>query len=134
MFSTYKPEDVTLLLKDITGRVAPQPAAEREARIQRGVHYCEMLPLEYRPSAMYMRTYARALDLYKGCTADAVAAVAEQIYREKGSRAVLVSLARAGTSVGVLIRRWLRLRHGADVPHYSISIIRGRGSTATPCA
>ena len=127
MFSTYEPEDVTLLLKDISGLVAPQPAAEREALIQSGVHYCEMLPLEYRPSALYLKTYARALALYAGLTARAVAAVAERIYREKGGDAVLVSLARAGTPVGVLIRRWLRSRRGVDVPHYAVSIIRGRG-------
>ena len=46
MFSTYDPADVTLLLKDITGRVEPQPASVRERLIQSGVHYCEMLPLE----------------------------------------------------------------------------------------
>jgi hypothetical protein len=36
------------------------------------------------------------------------------------------SLARAGTPVGVLLRREL-LRRGVDAVHYSISIIRGRG-------
>jgi len=40
---------------------------------------------------------------------------------------VLVSLARAGTPIGVLIRRFIRERFGVDVPHYTISIIRGRG-------
>ena len=82
MFSTYDPRDVTLLLKDITGLVEPQPASVRERLIQSGVHYCEMLPLEYRPSALYMQTYERALSLYRGITARAVAAVAEQIWRE----------------------------------------------------
>ena len=127
MFSTYEPGDVTLLLKDITGLVEPEPASVRERRIQSGVHYCEMLPLEYRPSPQYMETYARALGLYAGVTARAVASVGEQIYREKGDRAALVSLARAGTPIGILIRRWLRAKRGADVAHYSISIIRGRG-------
>ena len=74
-----------------------------------------------------MRTYERALALNRGLMARTVAAVAEQIYRQKGRRAVLVSLARAGTPIGILIRRWLRLRRGFDIPHYSISIIRGRG-------
>ena len=127
MFSTYDPADVTLLLKDITGLVEPQPASVRERLIQSGVHYCEMLPLEYTPSELYMKTYARALELNRSLMARTVAAVAEQIYREKGRQAVLVSLARAGTPIGVLIKRWLRLRRGVDVPHYAISIIRGRG-------
>ena len=33
MFSTYQPEDVTILLKDITGLVKPLGTAEREAAI-----------------------------------------------------------------------------------------------------
>lgn len=127
MFSTYDPSDVTLLLKDITGMVEPQPASVREKQIQSGVHYCEMLPLEYRPSQVYLRTYEKALSLYAGITARAVAAVAEQIYSEKGDHTVLVSLARAGTPIGILIKRWMKYRHNTNVSHYSISIIRGRG-------
>ena len=127
MFGTYAPGDVTLLLKDITGLVEPQPAAVREALIQSGVHYCEMLPLEYRPSALYMQTYERALALNRAFTARAAAAVAEAVYREKGERAVLVSLARAGTPIGILLKHWIRNKHGVDLPHYAISIIRGRG-------
>ena len=127
MFSTYDPADVTLLLKDITGLVEPQPASVRERLIQSGVHYCEMLPLEYTPSDLYMKTYWQALEQNRTLMARTVAAVAEQIYRQKGPRVALVSLARAGTPIGILIRRWLRLRRGVDVPHYSISIIRGRG-------
>ena len=34
MFGSYRPEDVTILLKDITGLVEPMSAQEREARIQ----------------------------------------------------------------------------------------------------
>ena len=45
MFSTYQSQDVTILLKDITGLVATLGTREREERIQRGVHYSEMLPL-----------------------------------------------------------------------------------------
>lgn len=127
MFSTYEPSDVTLLLKDITGLVTPLPASEREPLIQSGVHYCEMLPLEYRPSPVYLQTYEKALSRYAGYTAMAVAGAAEQIYRQRGDGAVLVSLARAGTPIGILMKRWLRRKHGVDLPHYSISIIRGRG-------
>ena len=46
MKSTFKDEDVTLLLKDITGLVKPQYTEEREKLIQSGKHYCEMLPIE----------------------------------------------------------------------------------------
>lgn len=40
MRSSYKEEDVCLLLKDITGLVTPQPTKERERLIQSGRHYC----------------------------------------------------------------------------------------------
>lgn len=40
---------------------------------------------------------------------------------------VLVSLARAGTPCGVLLRRYAARMLGRDLPHYSVSIIRGKG-------
>lgn len=127
MFGTYKAEDVTILLKDISGMVTPLGTKEREMRIQSGVHYSEMLPLEYEPSPAYLKTYNDALARYAQITADATADAAEAIWKEKGKDAVLVSLARAGTSIGVLIKRYLKAKYQVDVSHYTISIIRGRG-------
>lgn len=127
MFGTYKSEDVTILLKDITGLVTPLPTAEREKHIQGGMHYSEMLPLEYEPSAAYLETYHKALHLYAHMTAQAVAAVSEKIWAEKGKATVLVSLARAGTSIGVLIKHYIAKKYHTDITHYTISIIRGRG-------
>lgn len=127
MFSTYLEQDVTILLKDISGLVEPLDTAAREKRIQSGTHYSEMLPKEYEPTPAYIRLYDQALALYSQITADSVQSVAEQIYAEKGPAAVLVSLARAGTSIGVLIKRYLKRRYGVDVAHYTISIIRGKG-------
>lgn len=114
-------------MKDITGLVEPLPTKERELRIQSGTHYCEMLPIEYKPTAPYMEAYKIALGSCAGETARAVAVTAEKILRCKGEGVVLVSLARAGTSAGVLIKRYLKHIYGIEVPHYTISIIRGRG-------
>ena len=61
MRSSYRDEDVTLLLKDITGMVQPQPTEEREKLIQAGKHYSEMLPVEYVPTEKYMQVYREAL-------------------------------------------------------------------------
>lgn len=127
MFGTYKSGDVTVLLKDITGKVEPLGTREREERIQRGVHYSEMLPIEYVPSPAYLAAYQDALARYAGMTAEAVASVANQIWRDKGGDVALVSLARAGTPIGILIKRYLAFRYGVSVDHYTISIIRGRG-------
>lgn len=127
MRSSYKKEDVTLLLKDITGLVEPLPTEVRETYIQQGVHYCEMLPLEYQPSPKYLAEYENALQMNSQKTAEAVVSVCEKIYREKGSDIVLVSLARAGTPVGILIKRCLEMNYHIKVYHYTISIIRGKG-------
>ena len=127
MRSSYDPREVTLLLKDITGLVEPLPAEVRERKIQSGTHYCEMLPLEYCPSQRYMLAYQNALDHYAQATATAVAVLAERLYRKKGASLVLVSLARAGIPIGILLRRYLAKTYLAEVPHYAISIIRGRG-------
>ena len=127
MRSTFRPDDVTLLLKDITRLVEPLPAEIREKRIQSGVHYSEMLPLEYQPTPTYMKAYEHGLALYARRTADAAALVAEKIYARKGDRAVIVSLARAGTPIGALIKRYLKKKYHIEPSHYSISIIRGRG-------
>src|SRR5574344_817732 len=62
MRSSYLKEDVTLLLKDITGLVKPQPTEERERLIQSGKHYSEMLPIEYVPTQKYMEVYQEALE------------------------------------------------------------------------
>ncbi len=127
MRSSYSKEDVIFLLKDITGLVEPQPASERERLIQSGKHYCEMLPLEYVPSELYMKTYQEALRHFAGPVAAAVGQLAEQIWKERGESVVLVSLARAGTPIGILLQHYIRKQYRISVPHYSISIIRGRG-------
>lgn len=127
MFGTYRPEDVTILLSDITGLVEPTGTAERERRIQQGIPYSEMLPIEYEPSPPYLAAFRDALERYAGLTACAAASAAAQIWERKGPGAVLVSLARAGISAGVLIKRCLARYYGADVPHYAVSIIRGLG-------
>ena len=119
MFSTYDPADVTLLLKDITGLVEPQPASVRERLIQSGVHYCEMLPLEYTPSDLYMKTYWRALEQNRTLMARTVAAVAEQIYRQKGPRVALVYFWNIPgyswmNQTGVQLHAWHALLRGVN--------------------
>lgn len=127
MRTTYKKEDVELLLKDITGLVKPQSTQEREQLIQQGRHYCEMLPIEYSPTEAYMEAYETALKVFADSTAQAVGVLADKVMEKKGRNVVLVSLARAGTPVGILLKRYLRWKYEITVPHYSISIIRGRG-------
>lgn len=127
MRTSYREEDVVLLLKDITGLVQPQPTEEREKLIQAGRHYCEMLPIEYVPTQTYMKAYQDALSMFSRPTAVAVGVLADKIIEKKGRNVVLVSLARAGIPVGILLKRYIRMKYDVCVEHYAISIIRGRG-------
>ncbi|WP_199854356.1 phosphoribosyltransferase [Streptomyces sp. CS149] len=131
-FSSYAPEDVGWLLQDLSDTELEAPTEEREEAIQSGgAHYAESLPVEYQPSAEYQALFSAALETSAARIARAVGTVTETVLAERGPRPVLVSLARAGTPVGVLMRRWARHRHGLDLPHYAISIVRGRGIDAT---
>ena len=127
MFSSYKKDDVNILLKDITGQLKPLGTDERERLIQGGLHYSETLPLEYEPSAQYVKVYEEALKRYAPITAQAVGTAAEKILKFHGNNVVLVSLARAGTPIGILLKRYLDKKYNLCVPHYTISIIRDRG-------
>ncbi|MFD6074152.1 phosphoribosyltransferase [Streptomyces hydrogenans] len=130
-FSSYAPEEVGWLLQDLSDVELEAPTEEREEAIQRGgAHYAESLPVEYQPSARYQELFHSALDASADRIAHAVGIVTETVLAERSGRPVLVSLARAGTPVGVLMRRWARHRHGLDLPHYAVSIVRGRGIDA----
>jgi hypothetical protein len=123
---SYEPSDVTFLLKDLGEVAIERGTEEREELIQSGTHYAEMLPVEYQPPPEYVALFEAALERSARRLAVAIGIVAEMI-RDTKAEPVLVSLARAGTPVGVLLRRWLSWRHAMDVPHYSVSIVRGRG-------
>ncbi|MFE2930586.1 phosphoribosyltransferase [Streptomyces sp. NPDC059221] len=130
-FSSYAPDEVGWLLQDLSDTELEAPTEEREEAIQSGgAHYAESLPVEYQPSDQYQELFKAALELSAARVARAVGTVTETVLAERTPRPVLVSLARAGTPVGVLMRRWARHRHGIDLPHYAVSIVRGRGIDA----
>ncbi|MDX3224746.1 phosphoribosyltransferase [Streptomyces sp. ME19-01-6] len=131
-FSSYAPEEVGWLLQDFSEVTLEAPTEEREEAIQSGgAHYAESLPVEYQPTEEYQALFRAALTTSAARIARAVGAVTETVLAERSPRPVLVSLARAGTPVGVLMRRWARHAHGLDLPHYAISIVRGRGIDTT---
>ncbi|CAM5614396.1 phosphoribosyltransferase [Streptomyces canus] len=130
-FSSYAPEEVGWLLQDLSDVTLEAPTEEREEAIQSGgAHYAESLPVEYQPSDQYQELFRTALRESSARLAQAVGAVTEIVLQERSPRPVLVSLARAGTPVGVLMRRWAEFRHGLELPHYAVSIVRGRGIDA----
>ena len=125
---SYDPADVTFLLTPL--RLEPTPVEEKERLIQSGRrHYSEMIGVESAPDATYLRYFDAAMVREGPRFARDVAALALALAPrpdQSGRALVLVSLARAGTPIGVLLLR--ALRHlGQPVRHYSISIIRDRG-------
>lgn len=130
-FGSYEPDDVTWLLQDLAGAALEADTADRERAIQlEGANYAESLPVEYVPSDGYEALYRDALDRSAARIAEAVGIVTELILRGR-SRPVLVSLARAGTPIGILVRRWAEVHHGLRLPHYTASIVRGVGVDET---
>ena len=131
-FGSYEPADVTFLLRRID--LAPTPTAEKEHLIQSGKrHYSEMVAEEPPPTAEYLALYRAAMDRNVARLGRDVAALATHpITRARvhgRPEIVLVSLARAGTPIGVAMRRAV-VRRGIPCTHYSISIIRDRGIDA----
>lgn len=124
---SYAPDDICYLLKELGSEINESSADEREKLIQQGIHYSELLPQEYVPSPKYMELFYYTLDKYKEKVARYTGITAEKILQAKGRNVVLVSLARAGSPVGVLLKRYCKKIHNIDIPHYSISIIRNKG-------
>ncbi|TQL69892.1 RNA binding Pelota-like protein [Nocardioides albertanoniae] len=119
-FSSYERDDVAWLLKDLSG-ADPETAAGP-------------LPVEGQPDEAHQELFATALSGSAERVAYAVGLVTEQVLARRGPDAVLVSLARTGTPIGVLMRRWAQRVHGLDLPHYALSIVPGRGVDETALA
>ena len=119
---SYLKSDVTFLLKVI--EIENKNIEEKEQLIQSGKkHYSEMISQEYQPSKKYLEIFHKSLELNIERFAQDILNFACNIPKNS----IIVSLARAGTPIGVLVKRVAKNRRNIDFPHYSISIIRDRG-------
>jgi Phosphoribosyl transferase (PRTase)/PELOTA RNA binding domain len=127
-FSSYPPEEVTFLVKDLSGVLVEVTRAQYEEGINHGRHYAEMLPEEeYRPTAEALHLFEHSLNRSARRLALAVGIITEKVLSCRGPAPILVSLCQTGTPIGVLMRRWAVWRHGVALPHYTISVVRGHG-------
>lgn len=124
---SYPIEDVTFLLKDLSHLQIEKSTEEREVRIQKGAHYSEMLPIEQALSKAYYDLFYQSLEKYRDDIIRYVYILSHKLATAHGKKLVLVSLARAGTPIGVLLKRALATYFGLHIPHYAISIIIGKG-------
>lgn len=123
---SYTPDDVQFLLKPVT--MQDTPVHIKEALIQSGQkHYSQMLTHESLPSADYLDLFYQAMELNQQRMAEHLLVLAERIVATRRHGITLVSLARAGTPVGVLLKHVLRRYFNTEACHYSVSILRDVG-------
>jgi hypothetical protein len=124
---SYRSGEVSFLLK-------PLPLhdfvdiLDKEKLIQSGQrHYSEMLSPESLPSPRYLEVFREACRANGGRMALDCLRLAALVQASRDGSIALVSLARAGTPVGVVVSRLLAEVFGRPATHYSVSIIRDRG-------
>lgn len=124
---SYRSEDVSFLLKPLA-LCDFVDVPEKERLIQSGQrHYSEMLSPESLPSARYLRVFQDACEANMARMARDCLGLAALIAERRSGPVTLVSLARAGTPVGVVLNKLLATVFQRQVVHYSVSIIRDRG-------
>jgi hypothetical protein len=122
----YRPEDVIFLLKPIA--LEATEIAEKERLIQTGQkHYSEMLSPERPPSPAYLGLFHQAMACNRERLGRDLLKLAAIIAAQRQGAITLVSLARAGTPIGVALKHLLTRLFGRNCEHYSVSIIRDRG-------
>lgn len=124
---SYDPDDVIFLLKPV--KIRPTAIDAKERAIQSGRrHYSEMIPREFLPDPAYLALYDDALARNAQRLARDIADLAGALANHFADRreVVIASLVRAGTPIGILVKRAL-CRLGIDAYHYSLSIVRDRG-------
>lgn len=125
---SYPLDDVEFLLRPVG--LETTEFTEKERLIQTGLkHYSEVISREAPPTAELRGYFERAVERNRRRLGRDIVVLARRLCADSSETVVLVSLARAGTPIGVLLRRTLRAL-GRPCVHYSISIIRDRGIDA----
>lgn len=126
---SYAPDEVRFLLRRL--KMEATPLEQREQLIQGGhSHYSEMIGPEDAPTRERLRLFRECLAANGARMARDIATLADALAASAMDREItVVSIARAGTPVGVLLLH--RLRQTSPhlrLAHYSISVIRDRGA------
>ena len=144
--TSYKENDVIFLLNDLTdiqNKIA-MSIEDKEKDIQAGKkHYSETIHIEEAPTQKYFDLFHQLLnneEIIQDFVSD-LNTIANKIIgnnkirnqmnnlsTEDKNEIVICSLARAGTPIGILLKRVIELiEYKTRVTHYSISIIRDKG-------
>lgn len=123
---SYSLDDVQFLLKPMA--MQDTPVHIKEALIQSGQkHYSQILTHETLPPESYLQLFYQAMLLNQQRMAEHLLILAKRIVDTRPHGVTLVSLARAGTPVGVLLKHALKRHFNTEASHYSISILRDVG-------
>lgn len=124
---SYSPTDVEFLLKPIEIEFVLD-INHKESLIQSGKrHYSEMLSPEQPPSKEYLALFHKAHADNRSRLARDCLRLASLLHEHYGPDVTILSLARAGTPVGAILRHLIERLYGGRPFHYSVSIIRDRG-------
>lgn len=123
MIHSYARGDVQVLLEQINPVF--MTVEEKEAAIQRGVHYSEILSAEKMPEQSYQDLFRQQVETVGPSLAKRFHDLAAVIASTR-KKPVIVSLVRGGTPIGVVLKRILS-NYGVTVSHFTVSIIRDRG-------
>lgn len=125
ILGSYLKTDVEILLKEID--MVETNVEEKEKLIQNEKkHYSEMIVPEYIPTEEYIKVFYDAMEINKLKVSENILQLSNYLTNNYNNP-IIVSLARAGTPIGVLLKRTLNEVFNKDCSHYSISIIRDRG-------
>lgn len=120
---SYLKRDVEFLVKVVD--IDFTEVQKKEKLIQSGkAHYSEMLSQEYEPTSDYLEMFYKSYEVNKKRFANNILTLSHHLSLKK--EIVIISLLRAGTPIGVLVKRTLNSYFNQEVKHYSISIIRDR--------
>ncbi|CAN7609828.1 cysteine protease StiP family protein [Massilia sp. LjRoot122] len=127
---SYREGEVNFLLTRLQAQEFTD-VADKERLIQSGRrHYSQMLSPESVPSARYLGVFEDACRANNARMAADCLRLAALVAARRSGPITLVSLARAGTPVGVVLARLLREVFQREATHYSVSIVRDRGIDA----
>ena len=121
---SYLPNDVNFLLK-IKNQKEISIEEKEDLLLNHNVHYSETLTKEMEIEDEYMSLFYTYHEQNKSKICRDILNIANHL--SKNENKVLVSLARAGTPYGVILKRILSKLYFQDIEHYSISIIKNRG-------
>lgn len=127
---SYHPHQVTCLFSPFSGELLS--VQEKEACLQNGGYYGDILSKEERPDPQYIEIFDRLSATLSHKLAQPVLQLVEHFHTTRPSDRpiVLVSLARAGTPIGVVVTELLRARFNREVHHYSVSVLHKYGLDA----